>query len=61
MLNRRTRVRNSVAALPRLRMVECWVERLPQFLANLGKVLAEVEPTFPSAAELGYRAVSAST
>jgi hypothetical protein len=37
------------------------VEFLPQSLKNLRQLLAEVEPSFPSAAERGYRAVSAST
>ncbi|MCL4498795.1 MAG: hypothetical protein M1335_00925 [Chloroflexi bacterium] len=48
---------NSTAELPRRRMVEGYVELLPQRMADLSKLLIELEPTFPSTAELGYREI----
>ena len=51
-----TQFRGGLAAPPDGR-----VELLSQSLKNLRQVLAEAEPSFPSAAELGYRTVSAST
>lgn len=54
---RQAAARNSSAELPRRRMVECYAEMLPQSLGNLQKLLGELEPTFPTAAELGYRAI----
>jgi tetratricopeptide (TPR) repeat protein len=51
--------RNSTAELPRRRMVQCHVELLPQKLAQFRKTLRELEPTFPAAAEGGYRALIA--
>ncbi len=52
---------NSTAELPRRRMVESYVHLLPQRLADLSKFLTDVELTFPSVAELGYRAIIAQT
>lgn len=48
---------NSTSELPRRRMVEAYVELLPQRMADLRKLLIEFEPTFPSTAELGYREI----
>jgi tetratricopeptide (TPR) repeat protein len=50
---------NSTAELPRRRMVQCYIEMFPQRLADFRKLLREIEPTFPSAAESGYRAIIA--
>ncbi|HSL49004.1 MAG TPA: tetratricopeptide repeat protein [Candidatus Deferrimicrobiaceae bacterium] len=50
---------NSTAELPRRRMVQCHIQILPQRLADFRRLLREIEPTSPSAAESGYRAIIA--
>lgn len=52
---------NSAAPLPRHRLVAVYAQLLPQRLADFRKLLAELEPAFPAAAERGYRAIIAGT